>query len=62
MTSTSFGWWVGCVWCGWWWVVVAVRCNDFDIIWTGLSSLASTTAVSTVPCRVVYITLCYASC
>ena len=31
--------------------------NDFDIRLTHLSSLASTNAVASVPCRVVYITL-----
>ena len=34
----------------------------FDINLTHLSSLASTNAVSTEPCRVVYITLLDASC
>ena len=31
------------------------RYFDFDIILTHLSALASTNAVSTAPCRVVYI-------
>ena len=38
------------------------RCNDFDPLCTLFSSLASTDAVSAMPCRVVYIMLPDVSC
>ena len=41
---------------------VIILYNDLDIYSTHLSSLASSNAVTTVPYRVVYITLLDASC
>ena len=38
-------------------VLITILYNNFDIDLTHLSSLASTTAITPVPCRVVYIVL-----